>query len=147
MIKRSLLELHERAKPDDNKKLIIDGCEVAVVYYRSGYTPNDYPTEDVWATRLLVERSLAIKCPTAALHLLTTKKMQQVLAKPGVLERFISDEGSLQRIRKTFTGLYTLDEGIEGDQNVEMALQDPRKYVLKPQREGGGKKCSSLPVL
>lgn len=26
----------------------------------------------------------------------------------------------------------------EGDAAVEMALKDPGKYVLKPQREGGG---------
>ncbi|KXJ22127.1 Glutathione synthetase [Exaiptasia diaphana] len=51
---------------------------------------------------------------------------------------FITDEGALKRIRSTFTGLYTLDEGPEGEQTVKMALQDPEKFVLKPQREGGG---------
>ena len=36
----------------------------------------------------MMERSRAIKCPSAALHLAGTKKVQQVLASPGVLERY-----------------------------------------------------------
>ncbi|XP_031566892.1 glutathione synthetase-like [Actinia tenebrosa] len=137
LIRRSLTTLYKVASLD-NKKLMVEGYEVAVVYFRAGYTPENYPSEDEWSARLLLERSLAIKSPTAALHLVGTKKVQQVLAEPGVLERFISDEASLRRIKKTFTGLYTLDEGPEGEQTVKMALQDPEKYVLKPQREGGG---------
>jgi len=27
--------------------LLVDGKKVAVVYYRAGYTPNDYPSEAV----------------------------------------------------------------------------------------------------
>lgn len=29
-------------------------------------------------------------------------------------------------------------QGPEGDKMVEMALENPQNYVLKPQREGGG---------
>ena len=29
-------------------------------------------------------------------------------------------------------------QGPEGDKMVEMALNNPQNYVLKPQREGGG---------
>ena len=29
-------------------------------------------------------------------------------------------------------------QGPEGDEAVELAMQNPAKYVLKPQREGGG---------
>ena len=43
-----------------------------------------------WNTRLMLERSRAIKCPSAALHLAGTKKVQQVLAAPGVLERYVN---------------------------------------------------------
>ena len=42
------------------------------------YTPNDYPTEAEWDARLLLERSLAVKCPSLAQHLTGTKKVQQV---------------------------------------------------------------------
>ena len=37
--------------------------EVAVIYFRCGYAPEQYPTEKEWEARLLIERSLAIKCP------------------------------------------------------------------------------------
>jgi len=37
----------------------------------------------------MLERSKAIKCPSAAIHLAGTKKVQQVLASPGKLERCV----------------------------------------------------------
>ncbi|MCO5561883.1 hypothetical protein L7F22_015508 [Adiantum nelumboides] len=65
--------------------------EVSVVYYRAGYSPADYPSEREWQTRLMLERSQAIKCPTVALQLAGAKKVQQVLSDPGVLESFVKD--------------------------------------------------------
>lgn len=29
------------------RRFSIDGCEVAVTYFRAGYSPKDYPTEAV----------------------------------------------------------------------------------------------------
>lgn len=57
----------------------------------------------------MVEHSRAIKCPSIHYHLAGTKKVQQVLAQPGVLERFMEDPGVVQEIRDTFVGLYSLD--------------------------------------
>ena len=37
-----------------------------------------------------------------------------------------------------FTGLYSLDQNEQGNKAVEVAMANPEKYVLKPQREGGG---------
>lgn len=48
---------------------------VAVVYYRSGYQLEAYPTAQEWDTRLLIERSRAIKCPSIQYHLAGTKKV------------------------------------------------------------------------
>uniref|UniRef100_A0AAQ5XMX2 Glutathione synthetase n=1 Tax=Amphiprion ocellaris TaxID=80972 RepID=A0AAQ5XMX2_AMPOC len=119
--------------------LFSDGQEVAVVYFRNGYMPQNYMSEQSWDTRLLMERSRAVKCPDISTHLAGTKKVQQVLARPGVLERFFPGQPQVvEQIRATFAGLYTLDMGPEGDTTVEMALAEPDKFVLKPQREGGG---------
>ena len=64
-----------------------------------------------WETRLLMERSRAIKCPDIATHLAGTKKVQQVLARPGVLEHFFPEQPQVvQQIRDTFVGSYTLDQ-------------------------------------
>lgn len=51
---------------------------MAIVYFRAGYTPTDYPSETEWAARLLVERCDAFKCPTVAYQLAGAKKIQQV---------------------------------------------------------------------
>lgn len=48
---------------------------VAVVYYRSGYELEAYPTDKEWDVRLLIERSRAIKCPSVQYHLAGTKKV------------------------------------------------------------------------
>ena len=37
-------------------------------------------------------------------------------------------------------------QGPEGDRTVAMALANPDKFVLKPQREGGGKVTSACPL-
>jgi len=57
----------------------------------------------------MMERSKAIVCPTAAYQLAGTKKVQQVLAAPGVVERFIKDSAAVQRIRSTFADQFSLD--------------------------------------
>ena len=125
--------------------------EVAVVYYRAGYTPNDYPTEAEWNTRIYLEQSRAIKCPSLAVQLSGAKKIQQVLAEPGVLEAFVlgkdqpdvnwgavMDDGRLEEIRKTFIGLWPMDDSTLGQEGVRLAMSEPSRFVLKPQREGGG---------
>ncbi|XP_030279577.1 glutathione synthetase-like [Sparus aurata] len=138
VIRRKFEDVSRRGSLDDDKKLFVDGLEVAVVYYRTGYMPNHY-TEQAWDARLMMERSLAVKLPDIGTQLAGTKKVQQVLSKPGVLEKFFPDQPRVvERIRATFAGLYTLDMGLEGDKTVEMALAAPDQFVLKPQREGGG---------
>lgn len=86
----------------------------------------------------MIEQSAAIKCPSIHYHLAGTKKVQQALAKPGALARFVSDPEQVRAISEIFTGLFSLDDTAEGNAAIELALQNPSKYVLKPQREGGG---------
>lgn len=57
----------------------------------------------------MIERSTVPKCPNMAEQLVGTKKIQQVFAAPGMVERFIQDAEAVKRIRRTFAGLYTLD--------------------------------------
>ncbi|CEP16611.1 hypothetical protein [Parasitella parasitica] len=134
----SLEDLATRAQlKDTTKALIIDGFEVAVAYYRAGYGPEDYHTQKEWDARLLIERSLAIKCPTVAYQLVGSKKVQQVLAEPGRLERYVN-KSTADAIRESFTGLYPLDSSPEGLAAYQLALSKPDDLVMKPQREGGG---------
>ena len=71
------------------------------------------------------------------MHLAGCKKIQQALAQPGVLERFVDDVGECAEMRKVFAGLYAMD-GEEAMEAVKLGLENPGAYVLKPQREGGG---------
>ncbi|XP_072762521.1 glutathione synthetase [Anoplolepis gracilipes] len=139
IIRRSLTSLtSEEVKLGPNKELIVANMIVAVVYYRSGYELEAYPTEKEWDIRLLIERSRAIKCPSVQYHLAGTKKVQQSLVQCCVLKKFLKDETSVDKIQEIFTGLYTLDFNKDGEKAVEMGINKPNKFVLKPQREGGG---------
>lgn len=83
--------------------------EVAIVYLRCGYKPSDYESDDIWKARSMMESSKAIVCPTSAYQLAGTKKIQQVLAAPGMVERFIDDPAAVKRIRATFAEQYSLN--------------------------------------
>jgi glutathione synthetase len=138
VIRRNLTEIHSTGVLGSSKELIVDGVVVSVVYFRSGYEPNQYPSQNEWDARLLIERSTAIKCPSIHYHLAGTKKVQQALAKPGALQRFLSNESDIASVKEIFTGLYSLDKLEGGEVVVDMVLKNPEAFVMKPQREGGG---------
>lgn len=117
-----------------------------MTYFRAGYSPDDHPSEKEWAARLLIERSLSIKCPNIAYQLVGAKKVQQVLAIPGRLEKYL-DKQIAQELRESFAGLYPLDHTEHGQQAYQMALAHPEKYVMKPQREGGGNNLYGKDIL
>ncbi|CAN6482624.1 unnamed protein product [Victoria cruziana] len=133
-IRKTLGQIDAEGELLPDGTLQVDHQRIAVVYFRAGYSPNDYPSESEWRARLLIEQSRAIKCPSISYHLVGTKKIQQELAKPNVLERFLDNKDDILKLRKCFAGLWSLD-----DPNVvEDAIARPELYVLKPQREGGG---------
>ncbi|KAH7654299.1 Glutathione synthase protein [Dioscorea alata] len=133
-IRKTLSEIDAEGQVLPNGSLVIGGQTVAVVYFRAGYSPNDYPSESEWRARLMMEQSVAIKCPSISYHLVGTKKIQQELAKPNVLERFLENKDDIAKLRKSFAGLWSLDNA----DIIESAMERPELYVLKPQREGGG---------
>jgi glutathione synthase len=158
-VRYTFAELGRLARLDgDARRLVVPNpltpsaapAEVAVVYYRAAYTPTDYATSEAWDTRVLLERSAAIKCPTMALQLAGAKKVQQELAKKDVLEDFLLGSGrpatggpvltqaDVDAVRVTWTGLWPLDDSPLGREAQELARTQPERFVLKPQREGGG---------
>lgn len=110
--------------------------EVAVVYYRTGYSPEDYSSDADWKVRLDLETSLAIKCPTVLSQLSGSKKVQQLLTNKSIVSKYLAYD--LELLLSTFVGIYSLDETPQGKHAQKLALESPGKYVLKPQREGGG---------
>ena len=162
VIRQTFDELAESAEVDASSRVLRikhpvtnQSVEISIVYFRAGYTPTDYPTQAQFDTRLLLERSLAIKCPTIQLQLAGGKKVQQVLTNPGVLESFLLDrnrwngpgftEAEVTLLRDSWMGMWSLGE--DGEGGVEKARSVAGKLVLKPQREGGGNNVykSSIP--
>jgi glutathione synthase len=94
--------------------------QVAVIYFRCGYSPDQYFGETEWNSRLMMERSLAIKSPSIHYHLAGTKKVQQKLAVNGVLEKYFDDKNQIEKIRGIFTGLYSLDATVNNDRNIKI---------------------------
>ena len=110
---------------------------MALAYFRAGYAPEDYSNPEAWQGRKLIESSSVIKTPSVGMQLAGAKKIQQVLVKPGILQRYISDaEAAL--IQKSFVKMHALHESANDISVIDMALARPGDYVLKPQREGGG---------
>ena len=150
VVRKSLTRLDSELSVDTNGALKLTTSEgktleVAVVYFRAGYAPTDYPDGDdgvEWRARLTLETSRATKCPSLGYHLAGTKKVQQELARPGVLERFFQEESDkVAAMRACFAGLYSMgDDATPEDLKAAGDVLDGghAKYVLKPQREGGG---------
>ncbi|KAM7476987.1 hypothetical protein LguiB_024230 [Lonicera macranthoides] len=133
-VRKTLSEIDAQGELLPDGTLLVGGEVVAVVYFRAGYAPADYHSESEWSARQLMEQSAAIKCPSISYHLAGTKKIQQELAKPNMLERFLENKDDIAKLRKCFAGLWSLDDA----NIVNDAIQRPELFVMKPQREGGG---------
>jgi glutathione synthase len=157
VLRASLATIDAEAILDSSTgRLVLHNKEVALVYFRAGYAPTDYTDNAAWRARATLEKCRAAKCPSLGYHLAGTKKVQQALARPGVLERYFGGTTTttttpdadvattIQQLRAAFAGLYSLDaDDITDDDRraIRHILSDKTaadRYVLKPQREGGG---------
>lgn len=143
---RYVTEPGQLGSPNINRLIHIpSGSEISVVYYRSAYAPSDFPTETEWDARLYLETTHAIKCPSLLTQISGSKKIQEILTDPKVIEEFLSQSGAhpvdkhiIQQLEATFVKIYPMDGSPAGLKAREKAFANPEKYVLKPQREGGG---------
>lgn len=120
---------------DQNNIVRFHGKEVSVVYFRTAYDPTQMDNAR-WLVRERLELSRAIKCPDAGVQLAGMKLVQQWLTDPTVVGELGIDA---PRIFDCFTGLYSMSPRASNhDQIMTMLRKSPSKFVLKPQREGGG---------
>lgn len=140
VVRKKFIDLPRSLKLGPNKELLLDnGKEAAVVYFRYCYDPRHYGFPDAWNTRLRLEQSRAVKCPSINFHISGAKKFQQVLNKQEQLEKFLS-ASEAKRIADVFCDFWSLEASTSlGEEGFKVGLS-PRseKLVLKPQREGGG---------
>eukprot|EP01017_Pseudomicrothorax_dubius_P039715 TRINITY_DN6125_c0_g1_i5.p1 TRINITY_DN6125_c0_g1~~TRINITY_DN6125_c0_g1_i5.p1 ORF type:complete len:616 (-),score=101.01 TRINITY_DN6125_c0_g1_i5:10-1857(-) len=138
-VRKTLAEIAENAVFNENDgSITIDGLEVALFYYRTGYTPKHYPTQVQWKARTLIESSRAFKLPCVEFQLLNLKYFQLVLSKEKELRRFVEEEDDIRRLQETFALFWSFESEEETKEIYEIVKKNPRGFVLKPQREGGG---------
>jgi glutathione synthase len=136
VMRRTLSEVSKRAVLKDGF-LFVDAIEIALVYFRAGYGPEHYPTSNEWDARLLMERSKTVKVPSIQAQLAGTKKVQQLWYSEGgaVLAKFGLSESEIEALMQVFA---VQTDPAKDARSVALALTSPDKWVLKPQREGGG---------
>ncbi|CAK0740272.1 hypothetical protein CVIRNUC_001238 [Coccomyxa viridis] len=139
-VRRTLAQVAQQGSLDVGGALSVAGQRIAVCYYRAGYAPTDYPSEQEWSAREMMERSTAAQCPSVPYQLAGAKKIQQDLAGSDTVERFVDSAEEAALIRACFAGLWSLDnpDNPETQDVLQQADMQPDDYVLKPQREGGG---------
>ena len=138
-VRRVTIEyLVDRVALGAKQELVVDGEEIAVTYFRSGYNESSYPREDEWKVRAIIEQSISVSVPSLAVHLATFKSIQQKLCEPGVVEKYIKDAAIAKRIRATFAEQITLDGSDRAQEAIALVRKNPKLYVLKPNKEGGG---------
>ncbi|KAK2551038.1 Glutathione synthetase [Acropora cervicornis] len=137
MVRKSFKDINRTGQLQEDKTLIVDGQEIAVVYFREGL-------ECAANAGKIASYQVSISCTSPGRHKEGSTSVSfpwcpgKVLYVNPIYCKFISDKEVVNKIRSTFTGLYTLDEGLEGDKTMQLAIADPDRYVLKPQLEGGG---------
>ena len=123
-----LSDLHLRSASDarSDPRCIASGAGTHVCVYAYAHTCT------YTQARTLIEHSYAIKCPSVAQQLAGTKKVQQVLAKPAEIERFMSAAESLT-LRESFAGLY----GLEADGGAEVRVRVRVRPLHGLEADGG----------
>jgi glutathione synthetase len=135
-----LTEIVKVATFDSSNNLLIEGKIVSLFYFRAGYVEKDYLEEDNWEAREMIELCTAIKCPNMNTFLCTFKIFQYHLLKTENLKKYFTDDLIVNDLLRFFTKIfYVQDLNDEEKKSLfkEMA-SDVSKYIVKPQKEGGG---------
>ena len=136
----TLNEIKKNCVQDEQGNLTIDGKLISMFYFRSAYTESDYPDEESWQGRELIELSTAIKVPDINTFLTTFKIFQYELSKPQIMMHYCQNDLIINDILRFFGGIYSIRD-MDAEKQKELFSKiksDPKKYILKPNREGGG---------
>ena len=70
---------------EKNKTCYYNSNKISAFYFRTGYSPQHFPTEKHWDLKYKMEISNAIKLPSVDMLIVNSKRMQAELAKKEVL--------------------------------------------------------------
>ena len=136
----TLNEIKKKCIQDEQGNLTINEKLISMFYFRAAYCESDYPDEESWQGRELIELSTAIKVPDINTFLTTFKIFQYELSKPKIMIHYCYNELIINDIIRFFGGIYYLrDMDLEKQKELISKIKlEPGKYILKPMREGGG---------
>ena len=133
-VKLSLGEISKKLTKDGDGNLLLDGNKVSMVYFNTGDKEEDYPDEDSWNGRELVELSTAIKVPDVNILLASLRIFQYYLTKPGIIMHYYDNALIINDILRFFGGIYYAPD-LEKEKQTELFNKiqaEPNKYILKP---------------
>ena len=136
----TLNEIKKNCVQDEQGNLTIDGKLISMFYFRAAYCESDFPDEESWQGRELIELSTAIKIPDINTFLTTFKIFQYELSKPQIMMHYYNNDLLINDVLRFFGGIYYIKD-MDQEKQKELFSQiktDPNKYILKPMREGGG---------
>ena len=122
---------------------------ISVIYFRTGYLPCHYENDSgesnsIWELRLIMEKSICIKCPNIGYHLIGNKIMQAKFLDKNLLSKFLNND-EISIIWKYFTKIETLSDLLNNNnkyKSLYFTLNDVRlnnaNYVLKHTQRAGG---------
>jgi len=137
VLRRTLTQLSRECTVNDEGFLFVGDFEISLVYFRSGYDPKHYMSDQEWSIREVIERSRSVKAPTLLGQLAGTKKVQQLWFADGGsnLRKFGLTEEQVLEMMSVFA--IQTDPATDFESRGE-AIENPDSWILKPQREGGG---------
>ncbi|KAL3120110.1 hypothetical protein niasHT_002709 [Heterodera trifolii] len=132
----SLHDCAERLTLDENDfSLRLDQQHDVAVVFNQQNMLNDNPY--LMEVRRTIERSTAIKAPSLVAAFAHSKKMQQVLSEPGMVERFFPNPEEaplIKAIRDTYAKMWRIEENENNEQFSELikrVKKQPNNFVMK----------------
>ena len=131
--KLSLSEVNKKITKDEEGNLKLNESKISLIYFNSGDKEEDYPDEDSWKGRELIELSTAVKVPDINTFLTSFKVFHYYLSKPDIIMHYNYNDLIINDILRFFGGIYYVPD-LDKEKQTELfnkIQSEPNKYILQ----------------
>ena len=131
--KLSLSEINKKITKDEEGNLKLNESKISLIYFNSGDKEEDYPDEDSWKGRELIELSTAVKVPDINTFLTSFKVFHYYLSKPDIIMHYNYNDLIINDILRFFGGIYYIPD-LDKEKQTELfnkIQSEPNKYILQ----------------
>ena len=131
--KLSLSEVNKKITKDEEGNLKLNESKISLIYFNSGDKEEDYPDEDSWKGRELIELSTAVKVPDINTFLTSFKVFHYYLSKPDIIMHYNYNDLIINDILRFFGGIYYIPD-LDKEKQTELfnkIQSEPNKYILQ----------------